>query len=70
MAPDEIKPEEQPGAGPGSDPAATGKQADVGPGRDPDATGEQTERPEGATERQTPWAWISKKVSDWFDRQP
>ena len=55
MAPDEIKPEEQPGVGPGWDPAATD---------------EQTERPEGATERQSLWARIRRKVSEWFERQP
>ncbi len=55
MAPDEIEPDEQPGAGPDGDPPATGEQA---------------ERPEGATEGQSPWAKIRKRVSDWFDRQP
>jgi hypothetical protein len=58
MAPDEIKPEEQAGVGPGWDPAATGEQ------------GEQTERAEAPTERRSLWATIRRKVSEWFDNQP
>jgi|SoiMethySBSTD1v2_1073268.scaffolds.fasta_scaffold4015720_1 hypothetical protein len=58
MAPDEIKPDEQPGVGAGWDPAVTGEQ------------GEQAERAEAPAERRSLWARISKKVSDWFDRQP